>query len=98
MIDVIFTTLMKKDKEMDYSKWTMTELIDELCRLETIEAQELSMDGSGECSNLIHKHFKPLYDKIEKELNTRPEYHELLEELARPCQSGLEWDESELPF
>jgi hypothetical protein len=83
---------------MDYSKMTMTELIDELCRLETIEAQELSMDGSGDCSDFIHNSFKPLYDKIENELNTRPEYHELLEELARPCQSGLEWDESELPF
>ena len=75
----------------DYMQMTITELIDEICRLETIESQELSMDGSGELGGVIHNSFKPFYDKIEEELNTRPEYHKLMERIN-------EDQDDELPF
>ena len=77
---------------MDYKKMTVEELMEEHFRLRTLEHRELSMDGSGDCSDLIHKRFKPFLDKIENELNTRPYYHSLME------GQGNDTFDDDLPF
>lgn len=78
---------------MDYKKMTVEELMEEHFRLRTLEHKELSMDGSGDCSDLIHKRFKLFLDKIENELNTRPEYHTLMDKEGGNCTF-----DDDLPF
>lgn len=85
---------------MEYKKMTVEELMEEHFRLRTLEHRELcmhghrcpSMDSNGDCSDLIHKRFKLFLDKIENELNTRPEYHELME------GQGNDTFDDDLPF
>ena len=57
----------------DLTKLTIKELYQEMEVLQEEFRNELSMDGSAELVGKIMEDFEPLFDRIEKEIESRPE-------------------------
>ena len=58
---------------MNLTKLTIKELYQKMEELERQLDIELSMDGSGELGGKIMKDFEPLFDQIQKEIESRSE-------------------------
>jgi hypothetical protein len=76
----------------DLTKLTIKELYQEMDELNQQLSIELSMDGSGELGGKIIEHFEPFFDRIEKEIESRPK-----EELDQywPDEDVAPWDKDD---
>lgn len=79
----------------DLTKLTIKELYQEMEELHHQLEMELSMDGSGELVGTIMDDFEPLFDRIEKEIESRPK-EELKAYLDENTPEEEEWPD--LPF
>jgi len=66
------------------NEMTNEELVKYYERLQEAEYQDNKMDGSGECGHIISKHYEPLYEALNIELEKRG---------IQMC----EWYESDMP-
>jgi hypothetical protein len=57
----------------DLTKLTIKELYEAMEKLDYQLEQNLAMDGSGELGGKIMDDFQPFFDRIQKEIESRPE-------------------------
>ena len=76
----------------DLTKLTIKELYQEMDELNQQLSIELSMDGSGELGGRIVEAFEPFFNRIEKEIESRPK-----EELDQywPDEDVAPWDKDD---
>jgi len=74
------------------TKLTIKELYQEMDELNQQLSIELSMDGSGELGGKIIEYFEPFFNRIEKEIESRPK-----EELDQywPDEDVAPWDKDD---